>query len=312
VAVEGDGDFVVAWVSVDQDGSGEGVFARRFDSAGAGQGGELQVNTHADGDQNRPAVAVRGGSGFVVTWSSEQQDGDQSGVFARRFDASGVALGVEFQVNSHTASYQDYSAVAMGSDGEFVIAWNSLGQDGNYNGVFAQRFDSAGAGKGAEFQVNVRTLNTQGSPEVGVDDRGNFVVTWLSSLQDGSLDGVFSRRFDAAGVALATELQVNTFTLASERDPTVAVNADGDVVVTWQSDGDHDGSEVGVFGQRYRSLGAFDVDGNGSTNPLTDGLLVLRFLFGFTGETLVTGAVDLAGCTRCDAAAIEAYLEPRV
>ena len=51
-----------------------------------------------------------------------------------------------------------------------------------------------------------------------------------------------------------------------------------------------------------------DVDGNGTTEPLTDGLLVLRFLFGFTGATLTTGAVG-AGCTRCDAAAIVAYLQ---
>ena len=35
---------------------------------------------------------------------------------------------------------------------------------------------------------------------------------------------------------------------------------------------------------------------------------MLRYLFGFRGATLTTGAVDLAGCTRCDAAAIEAYL----
>lgn len=51
-----------------------------------------------------------------------------------------------------------------------------------------------------------------------------------------------------------------------------------------------------------------DVDGNGATDALTDGLLVLRFLFGFNGATLTTGAVG-AGCTRCDAAAIVPYLE---
>ena len=43
------------------------------------------------------------------------------------------------------------------------------------------------------------------------------------------------------------------------------------------------------------------------TDPLTDGLLVLRYLFGFTGDTLITGAVG-ANCTRCDAPSIEAYL----
>jgi hypothetical protein len=37
-------------------------------------------------------------------------------------------------------------------------------------------------------------------------------------------------------------------------------------------------------------------------------LLVLRFLFGFTGSTLVNDAVA-GGCDRCTAPAIEAYLQ---
>ncbi len=65
----------------------------------------------------------------------------------------------------------------------------------------------------------------------------------------------------------------------------------------------------GVFAQRFDNVAVLDVDGNGATAPLTDGLLVLRFLFGFTGSTLTAGAVDLGGCQRCDATAIEAYLE---
>jgi hypothetical protein len=52
----------------------------------------------------------------------------------------------------------------------------------------------------------------------------------------------------------------------------------------------------------------FDVDADGSVEPLTDGLLVLRSVFGFTGATLINGAVDLANCTRCSAPEIEAYL----
>jgi hypothetical protein len=64
-----------------------------------------------------------------------------------------------------------------------------------------------------------------------------------------------------------------------------------------------------AIGSYLGSLGALlDVDGNGSTQPLTDGLLVLRYLFGFTGTTLTSGAVG-GGCTRCDAAAIDAYLD---
>jgi hypothetical protein len=59
-----------------------------------------------------------------------------------------------------------------------------------------------------------------------------------------------------------------------------------------------------------QSLGVLlDVDGDGQTDSLTDGLLLLRWGFGATGETLVQGAVDVFNCQRCTAPEIEAYLD---
>jgi DNA-binding beta-propeller fold protein YncE len=58
-----------------------------------------------------------------------------------------------------------------------------------------------------------------------------------------------------------------------------------------------------------RDVPTDDIDGNGSVDPLTDGLLQLRYFFGFRGAALVAGAVDPVGCTRCTAAAIEAYIQ---
>jgi hypothetical protein len=52
-----------------------------------------------------------------------------------------------------------------------------------------------------------------------------------------------------------------------------------------------------------------DIDGDGAAEPLTDGLLNLRWLFGFRGAALITGVVDTQHCTRCSAAQIEAYLD---
>jgi hypothetical protein len=80
-------------------------------------------------------------------------------------------------------------------------------------------------------------------------------------------------------------------------------------VIVWQSE--HDGSGTGVFAQRFVSSAVLDIDGNGDVAPLTDGLLVLRYLFGFTGTTLTGGAVA-NDCTRCNAAAIEPYLQSLV
>jgi hypothetical protein len=51
-----------------------------------------------------------------------------------------------------------------------------------------------------------------------------------------------------------------------------------------------------------------DADGDGEVLPLTDGLLFQRYLFGFRGATLISGAIDAAECTRCDGATIEAHI----
>ena len=46
-----------------------------------------------------------------------------------------------------------------------------------------------------------------------------------------------------------------------------------------------------VFAQRFDVSPLVDADGDGLYLALTDGLLLLRFSFGFTGATLITGAV---------------------
>jgi len=52
----------------------------------------------------------------------------------------------------------------------------------------------------------------------------------------------------------------------------------------------------------------FDVDGNGVADALTDGLLVMRHLFQFSGDALVNGATA-PDCKRCTAAEIEEFLK---
>ncbi len=53
-----------------------------------------------------------------------------------------------------------------------------------------------------------------------------------SDFQDGSGTGVYAQRYSATGVAQGAEFRVNTITSNSQRDPAVAMDADGDFVVT--------------------------------------------------------------------------------
>jgi hypothetical protein len=253
VAADPRGNFVVAWQSVGQDGNLEGVFARRFDATAAPQGIDFRVNTYVVGQQRFADVAIGAAGDFVIVWQSLNQDGSSEGVYAQRYDASGAPRGLEFRVNTYTTSAQSRPAVAVDPAGNFVVAWRSLLQDGSAYGVFAQRYDAAGAPRGGEFRVNTYTLYNQESPAVASDSHGNFVVAWQSVSQDGSFTGVFAQRYDAAGVPRGAEFRVNTYTAYAQEQPAVSSDASGNFVVSWESTL-QDGSDRGVFAQRFGGL----------------------------------------------------------
>ncbi|MGL5095561.1 MAG: putative Ig domain-containing protein, partial [Planctomycetia bacterium] len=197
VAMDADGDFVVAWASANQDGSGSGVYARRYDAGGAAQGGEFAVNTTTAGAQTQARTAMDADGDFVVVWRSEAQDGDVGGVYGRRFDAAGAPAADEFLVNTVTASTQSFPVAAMDADGDFVVSWSSYAQDGSSYGVYLQRYAATGEPVDAETLVNDTTDSGQFVSAVAMDDAGNFVVAWTSQNQDGDVAGVFAKRFGA-------------------------------------------------------------------------------------------------------------------
>jgi hypothetical protein len=306
LTLDPDGGFVIVWQSYGQDNHRFGVFSRRFSSDGAAIGTEFQVNLYTTLEQFRPAIAIEPDGDFMVAWQSNGQDGSFAGVFGRLFSSTGTAVGGEFQINSFTAGYQEWPAVVM-SASDFVVAWSSAAQDGSQYGVFARRFSISGGALASEFQVNTYTSTSQRYAAVSADADGDFVLVWHSNAQDGNSYGIFGRRFSSAGGPLAVEFRVNTYTTSYQRQPAVAVEANGDFVVAWSS-GSQDGGAEGIFAQRYGQFSLLDIDANGAITPLTDGLLLLRSLFGFTGAALTTAGVG-GGCARCDATAIKTYTD---
>ena len=68
IAMDRSGNFVVVWSSYLQDGSSNGIFARRFDPNCSPLGEEIPINTITAGNQTEPAVAMDAAAGFVVAW----------------------------------------------------------------------------------------------------------------------------------------------------------------------------------------------------------------------------------------------------
>ena len=249
VAIDDDGTFVIVWTSDGQDGDGEGVFGQRFDEFGSAVGGEFQVNTTTAANQLLPRVAANASGDFVVTWTSENQDGGGLGIFAQRFAASGAASGNEFQVNATSAGDQAQSTAALDAAGNLIVAWTSDNQDGDGWGVFARRFSSSGAA-GAEFQVNGTTTGDQIVSSVAMDARGNFFVAWKSFGQDaGGTSGIYARQFNALGVAQTSEFLVNTTTAGDQQAGSVAIDDAGHLAAVWSGNGPGDAD--GVFAQLF-------------------------------------------------------------
>jgi flagellin-like hook-associated protein FlgL len=262
-----DGGFVVTWVSTDQDGSSDGIYGQRYDESGNMIGSEFKVNTTIADSQKLSSVTNLDGGGFVVTWQSRDQDGDDYGIYGQMYDVNGSAVGSEFQVNTYTSGYQAYPSVADLSDGGFVVTWIDEEQDESGAGIYGQRYDSSGTEVGSEFRVNSYTPGTQWSPSVtGLSD-GGFVVTWESSGQDGSGKGVYGQRYGSSGNVIGSEFKVNTETTSDQLDASVTALSDGGFLVTWQSL-NQDGSGYGVYGQRYDDSGN-EVDSEFQINSYT-------------------------------------------
>src|SRR5262249_19777159 len=141
-------------------------------------GPEFQANTATVDRQRLPDVALSSGGNFLVVWS-EYTTGDRE-IRAQAFQSDGDPEGYEFQINSFTVGYQDETRAAARSPADFVVAWRSVGQDGDNGGIFAARFDSSGAALTSEFQVNTATVGSQVSPEIAVG-QNDFVVVWAQS-----------------------------------------------------------------------------------------------------------------------------------
>ena len=348
-----DSGFVVTWTSDEQDGNDYGVFGRLFGSTGSPVGAEFQVATRTTGRQLNPEVARDGAGGFVVVWES-LGDYNLEGVFGQRFSSSGARVGEQFQVNTYFTERQVEPSVAEHGPG-FVVVWQSdNGQDGYSSGIFGQLYDGFGSRLGGEFQVNSRTSASRTRPWWRATTRASSFCGAVSMAGArectavGSTEGVLRRRASSGSTttspwrSLAHDSgverrvvpggvghrrggaspprrtryprrrrpQLNTYTNNYQIRASVARVDGSGFVVVWTSQF-QDGSSYGIFGRRVKLPADFDVDGNGVVDPLTDTLLALRYVFGFRGATLITGAVG-AGCTRCDAPSIEAYLAGKV
>jgi len=250
--VVGDGAFVVAWESVGQDGSGNGVFARRYDQLGHAIGDEFQVNETFNQDQTEPALDVDPNGSVLFTWSCDMDgSGNDTDVMAVILGENGSVVKGEFTVNTTLELRQTASAVgASPAGGGFAVVWESENQDGYSYGVYARRFDESGSPLSGEVLVNQTTVYPQRFPTLSVSPDGErLAICWTSSV-NYEYD-IVCRVLNFPDLsAAAGEFTPHVQTKVDQQEPDVAFLPNGEFLVAWSAGG-VDGSGTAVQVQRF-------------------------------------------------------------
>ncbi len=143
------GGFAVVWTASGPvkdsypDGDGKGVFGVMLDAAGKKVGGFFPVNGSLTGHQFQPRIAGLSGGKIGVAWTT-QTLADGMDVSYRIFDSAGGPLTGEQRANTYQVDDQWYPSVSAAGPDAFLVAWETVTQDGDKSGVAAVRIDILG------------------------------------------------------------------------------------------------------------------------------------------------------------------------
>lgn len=212
VAMDDDGDFVVAWAGSSFAGVGQGyygggidggsttssVFARRFDANGKAKP-VIVVESVArpsspdfaiDANYTAPDVAMDANGNFAVAWIRQASSSLVTDrVMARRYSASGVPSGL---VVSRVDSGAIHSSpkIAMSDSGTFAITW-SHGTPGTIEPepderVLVRHYRASGLP--STDATAIEPARAGSVPNIASDRAGHYVVVWRRAFPDDPSD----------------------------------------------------------------------------------------------------------------------------
>ncbi len=266
---------------------------------------------------------IKDAAGNALNLTGNAQNGSiVSGTIYVTTAVSGSDTKVSTQSSSSSSSTSTMTTNATASDakGDYVVVWTDTA--------------TATAGIWAEIYTQTSTLNadrtrstsvmatkiihvttdvTASDAAVAVDTFGDFVVTWSAYNSTTDWD-VYAQTFNTAGTATSSAFMVNSYTIDAQRYSSVAMDAEGNFVVTWQSR-NQDGSGYGIYAKRY-SVAAQPIDGADSVQSITfdsdfTGTFALRWDNDSNVATpdLITSAITYSGSVDSSlAAAVQAAL----
>ena len=239
IATDANGDFVVVWRSSGSSGgdtSNSSVQGQRYSAAGVPQGAQFQVNSYTTSYQRFPAIASDADGDFVVVWDSNGSSGSDTllaSVQGQRYSAAGAPLGAQFQVNSYTTGDQQFPAIATDANGDFIVAWHSIGSSGGDTSglsVQGQRFLVTGNLFGQVFldqdSDGIQDPGEPGIAGIAVELYDSNAVLRRTAVTDGNGDYFLKPKEGSWTVKFVPPSNGFTFTIQDEGSDAFDSDAD--------------------------------------------------------------------------------------
>ncbi|MAE71425.1 MAG: hypothetical protein CME06_13280 [Gemmatimonadetes bacterium] len=241
-AFDPEGSAWIVWQSAAQDGSGSGVYLRRFglvDGVFGPLGEEQLVNITTAGDQFQPSVLCGRGGGALVAWSSVN-DRSETRIVARLYRSDGSPASGELQLSAESARGRDHlPSIAHAGGGEgFLVAWAHTTPD-HHPGAIIGRFVEPGTGPSGEPFPISDPLDTreQIEPSIAGGPRGELVCAWMRSREAADGYDIVARRIGAAGEAIGAPFVVADQANGWRSGVAIAMAEDGRFAISYNEDG---------------------------------------------------------------------------
>jgi len=192
VALLADGNFVVTWVSEQQNYNfynSVDVYGRVFTPNLSPVTDEFLISSGTSNPCANPAVAVLADGGFMTAWSEFDLAVRTNSwdIVGRAFNGNGAARGASYKINRFVLGDQYLPRLASCPAGVMAV-WTSLGQDGNREGVFGRFVLNGAQPSGDELLVNTTRVSQQLQPTVAWNGTDRFLVVWTSFVARTGFD----------------------------------------------------------------------------------------------------------------------------
>ncbi|WP_420580398.1 putative Ig domain-containing protein [Reichenbachiella sp.] len=196
------------------------------------------LNSDTDGDQKNPDAAMNDLGESVFVWESADNQ-----IVGKGFGVGDE--GLEFTVTADTNRNSDPS-VSINDEGDFVVAWTSMEPTTPYStfSIKYMRYELDGENIIADGPYTLKegsntTYESVDSPDVALDENGNFAIVWESYDSDDPADYVKARYVDNENTSdleiIVSDSYYNDYTnYKSAGSPAVDIASDGNFIIVWE------------------------------------------------------------------------------